>query len=227
MKKYYFVLFLILSLNVFSTDSKELGLEDRDYVVRIVYGYATDSTLAEILGNNRNNDPQDGSMGGLQFERVYYNNPNDFPMDISFFGSIFFHKNQIKKPYDKSAYPDELSDKDSIQLNTGFKIYWYKFPWSKYVRTKVSVGEGVSWVNRIPNIEIQSQNTGSGENKFSKWLNYLDLGLAFNIGDMTKMDILDKTYAGVGISHRSGIFGTYNGVEGGSNYITFTLETDF
>ena len=48
-----------------------------------------------------------------------------------------------------------------------------------------------------------------------------------NLRDITRIEPLDDFYGGVGISHRSGIFGLINGVHGGSNYVTFYLEKEF
>ena len=61
----------------------------------------------------------------------------------------------------------------------------------------------------------------------SNFLNYLEFGIAVNLRDITRIEPLDDFYGGVGISHRSGIFGLINGVHGGSNYVTFYLEKEF
>ena len=62
--------------------------------------------------------------------------------------------------------------------------------------------------------------------KHSNYLNYIDITLSFNAKDITKIDDLEDTYIGMGISHRSGIFGTINGVDGGSNNVTLFFETE-
>jgi outer membrane protein len=43
---------------------------------------------------------------------------------------------------------------------------------------------------------------------------------------MTTLRELEDTYVGIGISHRSGIFGTINGVDGGGNNVIFFFETE-
>jgi outer membrane protein len=48
-----------------------------------------------------------------------------------------------------------------------------------------------------------------------------------SVGDLIGMRSLRDTYVGLGVSHRSGIFGTSNlfgNVNGGSNYIYAYLE---
>ena len=56
---------------------------------------------------------------------------------------------------------------------------------------------------------------------------YLEFGFSVDLKDVTTVNFLDGTYLGIGISHRSGVFGLYNGVKGGSNYVTYFLEKEF
>ncbi len=58
-------------------------------------------------------------------------------------------------------------------------------------------------------------------------LNYLDPSIDFSLGDLTGSRSMHDTYVGIGVSHRSGIFGTsrlLGNVNGGSNYIYSYLE---
>ena len=64
----------------------------------------------------------------------------------------------------------------------------------------------------------------------SKLLQTLDPSLDFSLGDLLGKRSLRDTYLGVGVSHRSGIFGTsqlLRNVDGGSNYIYGYVETSF
>ena len=64
----------------------------------------------------------------------------------------------------------------------------------------------------------------------SKLLLYLDPTIDINVGDLFKARELRETYVGIGVSHRSGIFGSarlFNSVNGGSNYIYGFVETGF
>jgi len=49
-----------------------------------------------------------------------------------------------------------------------------------------------------------------------------------NIGDLFRAKKLEQTWFGVGVSHRSGAFGSselFGNVDGGSNYIYASVET--
>jgi outer membrane protein len=62
----------------------------------------------------------------------------------------------------------------------------------------------------------------------SKLLQTLDPTVDVSLGDLIGVRALRETYLGLGVSHRSGIFGTSNlfgNVNGGSNYIYTYLET--
>ena len=62
----------------------------------------------------------------------------------------------------------------------------------------------------------------------SKLLNYLDPSIDVSLGDLINSHALKDTFIGVGVSHRSGIFGAsriLGGVNGGSNYMYTYLET--
>jgi outer membrane protein len=59
---------------------------------------------------------------------------------------------------------------------------------------------------------------------------YLDPSVDVNLGDLLRAKSLRETYLGMGVSHRSGVFGSaqlFNNVDGGSNFIYAYLETAF
>ena len=61
----------------------------------------------------------------------------------------------------------------------------------------------------------------------SKLLNYLDPSIDLSVGDLLGAPRMKETYLGVGISHRSGIFGAsklLGNINGGSNYFYGYLE---
>jgi outer membrane protein len=77
----------------------------------------------------------------------------------------------------------------------------------------------------VPYIEAQSQ--AERGRPTSKLLTYLDPTVDFSVGDLIGSRRLRNTFLGLGVSHRSGIFGfsqLFNNVNGGSNYIYSYLE---
>ncbi len=207
---------------------KMAAAEDTKYILRVIHGEATYSDLYKILlENDYERDHQEGNFDGIQLERYIIVDYKNRPVDFTVMGSFFWHNQNIKDPYDEYAYPEELTEEDTYQLNAGIKMYWKKFPWSNLVRTRLALLEGLSYTEHIVNIERQNKNRRSSKKTTSNLLNYLETSLAFNMGDVTRREQLESYYFGLGVSHRSGIFGTINNVNGGSNFITFFVETHF
>jgi outer membrane protein len=230
MKKNILILiFILLSINIYSLDkdkkveekASEMGAFDVDgnkYIIRPLFGMAVESDLGELITfKEAQRDPSHGMIAGLQVERYVYKRPFDFPINLTLQSTFLVHTSDYK-----GTETDYYTDKNSYEINTGIKIYWMEFPWNEYVRTRLGVSEGISYINRITNIERYNQYHKNNSN----YLNYIDVTLSFNAKDITRIKELEDTYVGMGISHRSGIFGTINDVEGGSNNVTFFFETE-
>ncbi len=232
MKKITFYLFLLLTINIFGIESnngkkyqKAFDVEGNKFIIRPLFGIATTSDLNELITfKNFKENPQKGLLYGLQIERYVYKRPYDFPVNITLYTSFICHDNDYDENIEIDNHKEGLqyTNKNSYEINFGIKAYWVKFPWDKYVRTRLGVSEGFSYVNRITNLERYNQHS----KKHSNYLNYIDITMSFNAKDITKIKDLEDTYIGVGISHRSGIFGTINGVSGGGNNVTLFFETE-
>jgi outer membrane protein len=102
-----------------------------------------------------------------------------------------------------------------------FKVYWYGFGWERWgLHTRLGMGSGLSYAEQIPEMELHDQGRRGRGNW--KLLNYLDPSFDVRVAR--------DTYVGVGVSHRSGAFGKsqfFGNVNGGSNYIYFSVESSF
>ncbi|WP_028857090.1 hypothetical protein [Psychrilyobacter atlanticus] len=224
MKKIIIALITLLSLNLYGEtegegkNRKAFDVDGNKYIIRPLYGIATQSDLGDLLTfKDLKKDPNDGKLAGIQVERYVYKRPYDFPINITLQSSFITHFNSYSG--DETDY---YTNDNTYEINFGIKIYWTEFPWDKYVRTRLGVSEGLSYTSNITNLERYNQYYKNNSN----YLNYIDITLSFNAKDITKIDELEDTYIGMGISHRSGIFGTINGVDGGSNNVTFFFETE-
>lgn len=106
---------------------------------------------------------------------------------------------------------------DHWELNGLALLRWNQYPWSNYVRTSFAVGDGLSWASSVPTLELAS-HTNEGATPL---LNYLLIELTFGAPKILDWDFVFR------IHHRSGIFGTFNGVDGGSNVIGLGLKYRF
>jgi len=220
--KTFFIFLLTATLIFGKSDS-----ENDKYLIRILYGKASYSSFRDLVTfQESTRDEQRGTLIGLQFENYLARDIWNGSGDLTYFSSFIYHRQDIKVEDGRYTEPKKLSGKDTYQLNGGIKVYWKNFPWDRYVRTRIGLGEGISLVRERLDIEIQNTNK-EDEKSDAHILNYLDLTLSFNLRDITRWDQLEDYYIGGGISHRSGIFGYVSGVDGGSNYWTFFIEGEF
>ena len=154
------------------------------------------------------------SVTGVHWGKPFVERVNGWPVD--FHGYVGF------------LYRNEMNDiqPDAWQVDAYMKGFFYGFPWSHRVNTRIGMGFGISYANHVPSPEVISQDRR--ERPTSKLLNYLDPSIDISLGDLFRSERLKQTYFGLGISHRSGIFASsrlLGSVNGGSNYIIAYVET--
>ena len=186
-------------------------------IVRLGYGQSTDCDLMPILGGCTSTNTQDDTSI-VQFDvgQVLVRRVNNWPLDLAGFIGLVKHE-------------ERGLQEDFWQINAYYKIYYYFGPWWRdTLRTRFGFGGGISYASRIPFGEQRDQALRGRDT--SKLLLYIDPTIDINIGDLFKARELRETYLGIGVSHRSGIFGSsrlFNGVDGGSNYLFGYVETGF
>lgn len=96
---------------------------------------------------------------------------------------------------------------------------WTRFPWDGFVDTRFAFGQGVSLSSQVPPLEPR---TGVDEDEESqRFLNYLLVEAEFSSPSSSPWSAV------VRVHHRSGVFGLYGGVDGGSNYVGVGLRRRF
>lgn len=94
---------------------------------------------------------------------------------------------------------------------------WQRFPWNKYLKTSAAIGDGLSYASQTPPLEASSPtNVGA-----TRLLNYI----------MVEMTVappqIDNWALVVRVHHRSGVYGLFDDVEGGSNVIGAGVKFTF
>lgn len=192
--------------------------EDRPpLIVKALFGVSTPCNLLPVMTLRCFNldTPDRTRIAALELGRPFVERANDWPLDFVGYVGLLQH--------------DERGlQADSWQVNAYMKAYWYGFPWSARVKTRLGFGAGVSWASRVPYVEARDQ--AARGRTTSKLLNYLDPSVDVSVGDLFGSRRWAETYWGIGVSHRSGIFGTsqlLGNVNGGSNYIYTYVESVF
>ncbi len=188
--------------------------EGRPLIVKALYGKSTDCDVAKVmlLQCFSTNTTDQTRIASLELGRPFIERLNGWPLDFVGYVGLLRHQER------------GLQD-DDWQVNAYMKAYYYGFPWSAHVRTRLGFGVGVSYAQRVPYVEERDQ-LARGRSS-SRLLNYLDPSIDISLGDLVGVSTMRDTYLGIGVSHRSGIFGTsrlLGNVNGGSNYIYSYLE---
>jgi len=212
--------FFLLLLIIFNLSYAE-PIDDNKYSVRLGYGISDINDLQEILLGDWQEDSGKTSLINLDFGYRMFHDVNDWPLDIYAKGSIsyFDEKGVIN-------YIAEEESKNFFEATLYIKVY-YNINFNDN-RIRLGLGEGLSFAQNVPVIEVYDTIHYDGsEGETSKILNYLDISVDIDIGRLFGIEVLRDTYLGYTIKHRSGIYGFFNGVSGGSNYKMITIEKNF
>jgi len=200
----FFVLFFIL-FNILAHANN-----DDKYSIRAAYGVATANSLGDVISGNLGSHPQDLSVVAIDAGYLLKEDLFDLPIDIYAKGGLsYFNEGTHDDTYEGLAYIKAYYNIDFLDN-----------------RVRFGFGEGVSYTTSVLEAEryeavIDNENT-------SKFLNYLDISLDFDIGRLINYKPMKDTYFGILLKHRSGIFGLINNVKGGgSNYNSIYLERNF
>ena len=96
-----------------------------------------------------------------------------------------------------------MGDQHHWEFNGLLTARWMTFPWNKYVDTTFAIGDGLSHATRTPKHEAQLHE------KTSQLLDYLMVEMTFALPEVPRWSLVLRVH------HRSGIYGIFNGVEGG------------
>lgn len=197
------------------------------YSLRFAYGVESDSDLGEIISLQKPTDHK-YRFDVLSLDAGYLIAPSLFEIPLDLYikgGTALFRSEDLSKYPELRGMPD-VSDKDVYEFTLYIKLYYNIDFWDNRIR--IGLGEGGSYVTDYLAPEVIEERTeNSDDPKYSKYLNYLDISLDVDIGKLFGIKSLQETYLGYTLKHRSGIFGTINGVSGGSNYNTISIEKNF
>lgn len=191
------------------------GEPGRPLYVRVLGGRATECNFLPAValrcGSTRTGD--DTRIWGVDIGRPLVQHVNGWPLDFAAYVGVVAHDERGLRA-------------NGLQLDAQIKARYYGLPWSERVKTRISFGAGFSLAQRVPLTEVRDQaRRGRATNRL---LNYLDPSIDFSVGDAIGNRRLKDTFLGVGVSHRSGIFGSsqlLGNINGGSNYLYGYIET--
>lgn len=104
---------------------------------------------------------------------------------------------------------------DHWEINGLLALRWHRFPWDKYLETSFAVGNGLSVATEVPDVEEE------GDDDSQELLNYLLFELALGLPQYPQWAFVIRLH------HRSGVFGLFNGVRGGANFVCGGIKYRF
>nr|WP_284190609.1 MipA/OmpV family protein [Vibrio zhanjiangensis] len=180
--------------------------------VRVAHGWATPSNIGEILALETESDQYNNQMSSFFYGHPLTDQLFGVPMELYFTPGIAHHW---------SSDVQSASTEYIAAIKVYYTIDW-PFTW------RLGFAEGMSFIDSITYIE-QTEMDEKGY-KASNLLNYLDLSLDVNLGELVGYSELNKVWFGYSLHHRSAIFeqaSQYGRIKGGSNYNTIYLQFDF
>ena len=192
---------------------------------RFAYGWATPSNMGDILlGWDVEDDPQNNQMAS-----VFYGHPvadslfGVDALDVYITPGFVYHR-----PADPYTDPDSgitYDQQPTQEFVLALKLFWnIKWP----IEWRLGAAEGISYAREITNIE-QREMDNKGY-RASNLLNFIDVSIDFNVGDLFNSRPLRNLWFGYSLHHRSAIFETssaFGRIKGGSNYNSLYLQYHF
>ncbi len=205
-----------LGFSFFPTPEKraryQSGQSDSKGYIRFAHGWASPSSLKDIIKLNWQQDPENN-----QLNSVFYG----YPLTKTLFGvpiELYLHTGV-------ASHNESSVQQKGYEGVVAIKAY-YSFDWP--VTWRIGFAEGLSFISRVTYIE-GSELVEEGYRP-SKLLNYLDVSADVNLGQLFRQKSLNNLWLGVSVHHRSGIFegaSQFGRVNGGSNYNSIYLQWDF
>lgn len=104
------------------------------------------------------------------------------------------------------------------EINGLVSMRWNRLPWDDHVDTSIAFGSGMSYAFDMPELEPRSDMDDEESNRL---LNYLLVEIDLSPPRAPQWGMVLRLH------HRSGVFGLYNGVSGGSNFVGAGLRYAF
>ncbi len=186
-----------------------LVASDERYSLRLAGGWADHHDFGQIFslnaGYHHANTALVGIDGGYLLHRF------EAPFDLYLKGGAY-------------RYLENGHQDDFFETTAYLKLYYNADFWNQ--RLRIGFAEGGSYAFGIPMVErLEAQEANDNNSKF---LNYLEVSIDASVGKLLHVKVLDQTYIGWTLKHRSGIYGLINNVRrGGSNYNMVYIETHF
>jgi outer membrane protein len=179
--------------------------------LRVAQGWGTPSNLGGILVGQVESDPFRSRLTSVFYGHPLTDRLFSRPIAVYLTPGLVWHHGSA-------------AQSDAVETVVAIKAY-YTLEWP--IRWRIGLGEGVSWISRVT--ELERTDLAEKGYRPSQLMNFLDISVDLNAGDLLRRGRLEAWWLGGGIHHRSSIFETssqFGRIKGGSNFLTVHLQRD-
>lgn len=176
---------------------------EKKWFFTIYGGSGTNSSLGETLTGQKSEFYDSFFNGenylGLEVGRKIANIGKSFQIEVT---------GQARQHFNEASY---------LALETALLLRWHVARNSNFLNASVAVGDGLSYVTDLPQVESNRPSTF----KKSNLLNYLLIETTFSLPRNPDWSLVLR------LNHRSGVFGIFNGARDGSNNLSLGIRHSF
>tara|TARA_B100001094_G_scaffold333383_1_gene411299 strand:+ start:4988 stop:6037 length:1050 start_codon:yes stop_codon:yes gene_type:complete len=193
----------------------ESDTQSKKHYLRFAYGIATKASAAEIITFKSHLKEIESTNQMFSVFYGYQVTDRIFSLPIDVYPTV--------------GYVHHLGSSvqsSSEEVVLGMKLY-YNFYWPTHMR--FGFAEGISYATYPSSTESKEIIEEDGQ-KPSRFLNYLDLSLDFNVGELFQVPSGNQFWLGYSLHHRSGMFKSsaqYGRTNGGVNFHSIYVQVDF
>jgi len=216
---YRFVVIPAVAAALFCASGHAQDEYQRDSHVRLHYSKSSETDLATVVVGDFNASRESNYLLGATWGRDYSDTLFGLPIPMSaHVGLQYFNE--------RGYQPDAIGATAFIKASYDMRVPFTQ----KYVR--LGLGEGLSYVNRIPMSEKRDfAKKGEGVES-EKLMNYLEWTIDVPLKQFESIEPLmrgrvEDLSVGFIVWHRSSVFGVFAEESGGVNFMGFGVEARF
>ncbi len=200
-----------------SATGEELNKADltSKFFLKIQHAQSSETDFGHTLFFDYENSPDSGAVTAFSLGKHLSDSVFSLPLDLAGYVSV--------QHFDENGFQS-----DAFGITAYLKLsYDFSLP-KNILDLRVGLGEGLSYVSRIPTAEVRDFATKDAESE--KLLNYLEYSLDIPLSQFFGKKFgkhIDEIYFGYTTWHRSSIFGLMSETGGGINYQGLIIEVGF
>lgn len=188
-----------------------------EQTLRVHWNKSSETDLATVIIGDFDASPESNYLVGAEYGYQFSDTLFALPLQMS--------------AHAGAQYFAERGHQDDAYGATAFikASYDWRLPWTEK-RIRLGLGEGMSYVTRIPTSEVRDFASKGAESE--KLMNYLEWTIDVPLKQFEPLYSLfrggiEELSVGFIVWHRSSVFGIFSDTGGGVNFMGFGVEAQF